>query len=134
MHRGRARCDELSQANTRLEAGLDKERAAHGHAVRQYVTEVEARARLQAEGLEERNAKEHALFLQGAAEKRADKAQVRSTVDAGWRDRESCLGRSITVYCCLGSQCTLTILLRCTCGWLVSQTRLLGVHKRPRMD
>lgn len=87
---GRARCDALSQANMRIEAELDKERAAHGHAVRQYVTEVEARARLQAEGLEECNAKEHALFLQGAAEKRADKAQVRHVVNVSRRDTEAC--------------------------------------------
>jgi hypothetical protein len=46
--------------------------------VQQYVGEVEARARVHAELLEERTAKEHALFLHGAAEKRADKAQVRA--------------------------------------------------------
>jgi hypothetical protein len=47
--------------------------------VQQYVAEAEERARLQGELLDERGAKEHALFLQVAAEQRAAVLQARGT-------------------------------------------------------
>jgi hypothetical protein len=58
----------------RREAAAEKE--AHGHAVRQYVAEVELRSQLQAQIAEERSTKEHAVFLRSMAEKKILQLQV----------------------------------------------------------
>lgn len=52
------------------------EKEAHGHAIRQYVVEVELRSQLQSQVAEERSAKEHAVFLRSVAEKKILQLQV----------------------------------------------------------
>ena len=66
----------LSKENDELKAELAKERSGHSRAVQQYVTEVAARSRLQAQLTDERAAKEHAIFMQGNADKRNTALQV----------------------------------------------------------
>lgn len=77
-----AHLEERSQRQT-LKAEADAlresaaaEKEAHGHAVRQYIVEVELRSQLQAQVAEERSAKEHAVFLRGVAEKKISLLQV----------------------------------------------------------
>lgn len=58
----------------RESAAVEKE--AHGHAIRQYVVEVELRSQLQAQVAEERSGKEHAVFLRSVADKKIVHLQV----------------------------------------------------------
>jgi hypothetical protein len=61
-----------------LKSQLQTERAAHTHAVQQYVAELEHRSQLQGQLADERAAKEHAIFLQHRTEKSNVHLQVRS--------------------------------------------------------
>jgi hypothetical protein len=59
-----------------LKSRVQTEVAAHTHAVQQYITEMEHRSQLQGQLADERAAKEHAVFLQQAAEKCNRELQV----------------------------------------------------------
>ena len=60
-----------------LKATVATEGAAHKHAVQQYVAELEARSRVQAELADERAAKEHAMHVQSVTEARNMQLLVR---------------------------------------------------------